>query len=204
MSSSWQLLVGHARAHHATITWNEARGLGISARQITTWTATGRLVRAAPNVYAVAGAPATWRQRLSVAAGSLGGWASHRAAAALWGLDGFSPRQIEVLVPYGLRRRRTEWTVDESRSIRGVDLDEVDDIPCTSLVRTILDVAAVAHPFRVAQALDHASRRWPGTLDAVTYDDVTKRRDETGKELLELYRDRERSRSVRPQVPDRS
>jgi hypothetical protein len=316
MSSSWPLLVGHARAHHATITWSDARGLGISPRQITSWTAAGRLVHAAPNVYVVAGAPTTWRQRLSVAAGSSGGWASHRAAAALWGLDGFSPRQIEVLVPYGLRRRRTEWIVHESRSIRGVDLDEVDDIPCTSLVRTILDLAAVAHPFRVAQALDHASRRWPGTLDAVdrryaelrrkgrrgcglmrdllderlgrgrytdsdfetktlrlvraiglpepelqhtvrdgrfvafidlawpaimwgiecdslehhlnerahnwdrrrrrrlkrlrwdlaevTYDDVTKRRHETGRELLELYRDRERSLSVRPQVPDRS
>ena len=106
MSSSWPLLVGHARAHHATITWSDARGLGISPRQITSWTAAGRLVHAAPNVYVVAGAPTTWRQRLSVAAGSSGGWASHRAAAALWGLNGFSPRQIEVLVPYGLRRRR--------------------------------------------------------------------------------------------------
>jgi hypothetical protein len=76
-------------------------------------------------------------------------------------------RQIEVLVPYGLRRRRPGWIVHESRSIRGVDLDELDDIPCTSVVRTILDLAAVAHPFRVAQALDHASRRWPGTLAAV-------------------------------------
>jgi hypothetical protein len=167
MSSSWSRLVGHTRSHHATITWHRAHELGISRPEITSWTDAGRLVHPAPGVYAVAGAPATWRQRVSIAAGSSAGWASHRAAAALWRLDGFPPRQVEVLVPYGLGRKRSDWIVHESRAIRGVDLDEVDGIPCTSVVRTVLDLAAVAHPFLVAQALDHASRRWPGTLDAV-------------------------------------
>ena len=47
----------------------------------------------------------------------------------------------------------------ESRTLRGVDLDEVDGIPCTSVPRTILDLPAVAHPFLVGQALDDACRR---------------------------------------------
>ena len=68
---------------------------------------------------------------------------------------------------HGSRRRRGDWVVHETRALRGVDLDEVDGIPCTSVARTIIDLAAVAHPFQVGLALDDASRRWPGTLEAV-------------------------------------
>jgi hypothetical protein len=166
-STSWTRLVDHARAHHATITGRRARELDIRPDELANWTRSGRLALDAPGVYVISGAPATWRQRLSIASGSTNGWASHRAAAGLWTLDGHPPRQVEVLVPHGLWRRRTAWTVHESRAIRGVDLDEVDGIPCTSLVRTVLDLAAVSHPFLVARALDDASRRWPGTLDAI-------------------------------------
>jgi hypothetical protein len=71
-------------------------------------------------------------------------------------------------VPHGLWRTRKDWIVHESRRLRGVDLDEVDGIPCTSIARTILDLPAVVHPFKVAQALDYACRRWPETLHAVS------------------------------------
>ena len=40
-------------------------------------------------------------------------------------------------------------------------------------------------------------------LVEITYDDVTKRRAETTRQLVELYRAREHARSVRPQPPDR-
>lgn len=102
-----------------------------------------------------------------VAATSTAGWASHRTAAALWRLDGFDPRQIEVLTPYARRRPRRDWVVHETRRLAGVDLHVVDGIPCTSLVRTVLDLPAVAHPFRAAQGLDHACRTRPGMLDAI-------------------------------------
>ena len=167
MSTSWSRFVDHTRAHHAVATWDEARGLGVSPDDLLAWHRAGRLLHPAPNVYVVAGAPPTWRQRVRVAAGSSAGWASHRTVAAVRDLDGFPPRTIEVLVPYGSRRRRGDWVVHETRALRGVDLDEVDGIPCTSVARTIIDLAAVAHPFQVGLALDDASRRWPGTLDAV-------------------------------------
>jgi very-short-patch-repair endonuclease len=167
MSTTWSRLVDHARSHHAVTTWAEAIALGARDDDLVNWQRSGRLVRPAPNVYVVAGSPPTWRQRVRVAACSTDGWASHRTAAALWGLDGFPPGKIEVLVPYGRRRRRGDWVVHETRALRSVDLDEVDGIPCTSVVRTVIDLAAVSHPFLVGQALDHASRRWPGSLAAV-------------------------------------
>ena len=119
-------------------------------------------------MYVIAGAPDSWFQQVRVAVGSSGAWASHRTAAALWRLDGFSTGRIEVLVPYGKRRRRTAWRVHETRAIRGVDLDEIDGIAVTSLARTLIDLAAVSHPIRVAQALDHACRHRPGTLQDVS------------------------------------
>lgn len=167
MDAAWVRLTNHARPRHATITWRAAAGLDIPGSTVTSWVEAGRLLRPAPGVLVVAGAPETWRQRVAIAAASGGGWASHRAAATLWGLDGFPPRQIEVLTLHGRRHKRTAWIVHETRTIRGVDLGEIDGIPCTSVVRTLLDLAAVAHPFLVGQALDHACRQWPGTLEAV-------------------------------------
>lgn len=167
MERAWQRLTDNARARHAVISWQAALGLGLAESTLTWWCRSGRLDRPAPGVLVVAGAPSTWRQRAAVAAMSGGAWASHRTAACLCGLDGFPPRQIEVVTVHGRRRKRTAWIVHESRSLRGVDLDEIDGIPCTSPVRTVLDLPAVSHPFHVAQALDHACRRQAGMLDAL-------------------------------------
>jgi very-short-patch-repair endonuclease len=165
----WGKLASEAVRRHGAIGWHAALALGVPESTLGSWVATGRLLRPAPGVLVVAGAPCTWRQRVSVAAVSGKAWASHRTAACLWELDGFPPRQIEVVTPYGLRRKRSQWIVHESRLLRGVDLDEVDGIACTSVVRTVLDLPAVAHPFRVAQALDHTCRRAPGTLEALAH-----------------------------------
>lgn len=55
----------------------------------------------------------------------------------------------------------------ETRRFGGVDIAEVEGIPCTSVARTVLDLPAVAHPFAVGQALDYACRTWPGMLDTI-------------------------------------
>jgi hypothetical protein len=165
--AAWARLSAHAACHHGVIGWGAAVDLGVSESTAISWIRSGRLLRAAPGTLVVAGAPPTWRQRAAVAEVSGGGWTSHRTAAALRELDGFPPRQIEVVTLHGRRRKRTDWIVHESRTLRGVDLDEVDGISCTTVVRTLLDLPAVAHPFLVGQALDHACRRDRGTLDEI-------------------------------------
>jgi hypothetical protein len=160
MSEPWKLLVRYARGHHGAISTTEARELGITGRSLHLWCVQGRLFRQAPEVYVVAGAAPSWRQQVYVAAHSTDGWASHRTAAVLWELDqGNRCPPVEVLTPKGRRReRRRDWIVHETRRLRGVDLDEVDGIPCTTVARTVLDLPAVAHPFVVAEALDAACR----------------------------------------------
>jgi hypothetical protein len=93
------------------------------------------------------------------------GLASHRTAAAAQSLDGHPRGIVEVVVERWKRSgRRPGYIVHESKDLRGVDLDEVDGIPCTSLVRTLIDLPAVEHPLRAEQALDHACRIDPGIL----------------------------------------
>jgi very-short-patch-repair endonuclease len=169
VSELWKLLVEHAQHHHGTISTGTAVDLGIRTTSLSAWCRQRRLLHVAPEVYVVAGSAPSWRQRVSVAVHSTGGWASHRTAARLWELEGFDGRHIDVLTPKGRRRERQgEWLVHESRRFRGVDLDEVDGIACTTVARTILDLPAVAHPFVVAQALDSACRRWPDALEMTT------------------------------------
>lgn len=166
MATLWSSLSDHAHRHHGTISTRSAEELGIATGLLSSWKRQGRLLQAAPEVFVVAGTPSTWHQRVTVAAASTGAWASHRTAAALWQLDGLDARHVEVLTLHGRRRTRDGWIVHETRRLQGVDLDQTDGIPCTSVARTLLDLSAVAHPFVVAQALDSACRRWPEMLEA--------------------------------------
>jgi hypothetical protein len=166
MSERWKRLVSYTHDHHGVISARVASELGIPGSALRSWCSQQRLARPAPEVYVVAGASPSWRQHVSVAVHSTDGWASHRTAASLWELDGQQSRHVGVLTPKGRRRERHgEWVVHETRRLRGVDLDEIDGIPCTAVARTILDLPAVVRPFAVAQALDTACRRWPDALE---------------------------------------
>jgi hypothetical protein len=54
--------------------------------------------------------------------------------------------------------KKTAYTIHESKDLRGGDLTQRDGIPCTSLIRTVIDLPAVEHRFRAEQALDHVCR----------------------------------------------
>jgi hypothetical protein len=158
-------VAAHAARHHGLVSWDQLRCEGLPEATIGGWVAQGRLERLAPEVYRIAGCPETWKQRVMLATLDSGGWASHRTSAAVRRLDGHPGMQIEVVVQRWKRSsRRPGYTVHESKDLKGVDLAEVDGIPCTSLVRTLIDLPAVEHPFRAEQALDHACRVDPGIL----------------------------------------
>jgi very-short-patch-repair endonuclease len=167
MDRLWQLVVGFTHVHHGAITVDEASALGVPPYRLAKWAHVGLLVRPAPNLYTIAGLPDTWHGRVRVATGSGAAWASHRTGAALRGLDGFERATIEVVTQRWRRRKRQAWTVHESRTLRAVDLDEVEGLPTTSAPRTILDLPAVAHPYLVGKALDHACRQDGTMLEAI-------------------------------------
>jgi hypothetical protein len=113
-----------------------------------------------PGVVRLAGSQGSWLQNLKAAqlwAGP-GAAISHRAAAALWRLDGNPQGIVEITVP----RKTTSpvhWIeVHVSKRLGAQDITEHRGILVTNLARTLLDLGAVQRPWRVQTALDHARR----------------------------------------------
>jgi hypothetical protein len=153
-----------AARQHGVVTWKQLLAC-LPRTTIESWVAVGHIHRVAPEVYRFTGAPETWRQRVMIAVLDSGGIASHRTAAALHGVDGHPGRVIEVTVERWQRSsRRSFYKVHESKDLRGPDFDTRDGIPCTSLIRTLIDLPAVEHVYRAEQALDDACRLDRGTL----------------------------------------
>lgn len=151
-----------AARQHSAVSREQARELGLSDDQIDHLLHRGVLARTAPRVYVLRGTAPTWRQRLMAAILSIpGSMASHRAAARLRLLEGYEAAPVEILVVRGRKRRRAPRgaILHETMDLKAKDLDEVDGIPCTSMVRTLVDLPAVSHEFRVGVALDQAHRR---------------------------------------------
>jgi len=146
----------------------------------------------------------------AVLAGGDGALLSHRAAAALWGLiDGY-PSVTDVLVLRSITRqrevrpRRVRAILDEDRAVQ-------DGIPCTSVARTLLDLATTVNQRTLDRALRRAeeaglfdrfaleailARSRPGTetlrtaIAVVAGDEATRRRLKSELELrfIELLR----------------
>ena len=94
-------------------------------------------------VYRMGGAPKTWRGDLLAAcwAGGAGTLASHRSAAELWGLPSARADLIELTCARWKRTRQPGLRVHESTRIDDPDRAVVANIPCTSVTRTLFDLA---------------------------------------------------------------
>ena len=82
---------------------------GLSSDTIDRRVSSAAWERLYPGIYRLAGVRATWKQSLLAACLGWGTGAviSHRAAAALWELPGFSPGTIELIVPRKRERAPT-------------------------------------------------------------------------------------------------
>ena len=94
-------LVEVAKGRFGVASWEEARGCGLSDRQILRRIAIGVIDEAAPGALVVGAAPRIWEQEVAVAvfASGLDAAASHMTAAALWGMLNTSGGRVDVVVP---------------------------------------------------------------------------------------------------------
>ena len=121
----------------------------------------GTITRLHRGVLSFAGAPLTWRARLMAATLSAGSsHASHRAAACLHGLDGFTePQPIEVTVARGRCPVRDDIVVHRWTGPEANDYMQVDSIATSGVATTLACLGAVVPALQVEQALDDALRR---------------------------------------------
>jgi len=155
-------------SHHALIRLDLAEAQGVTRKQLHRRVEQGLLDQVEDGIFRISGAPMTWHERLLVACWGQGpeAMASHRCSASLRRLDGFDRAPFEIVVPrWDRRRRRRGVIVHESTSLRGVDRNVVDGIPCTSIVRTLIDLPAVVPERRADQAFEDALRKRHCTVE---------------------------------------
>jgi very-short-patch-repair endonuclease len=150
-----------AAQQHGVFAYSHAEAHGFSRKQLLTRIHSGEIIAVHNGVFRMAGAPATWHHMMLAAALASGGEgvASHRSAARLWQLDGFSTDHIEITVPHAWGRRLQGVRVHESRLLLAEDRQIVNRIPVTGPELTLLQLGAVAPADMVEHALDDALRR---------------------------------------------
>ncbi len=148
-----------AKRQHGLVSRAQLLGTGMHPDAIWRRLRNGEWEEALPNVYRVSGAPVTWLQSLMAAClwGGEDAVASHRAASALWGLDGFEEGPLERTAgkkhQLGVRFRVHQPPVPPHLTTvrRGV--------PVTNAFRTMWDLAPVLIPDRREQVFDEMLRK---------------------------------------------
>ncbi|MGH2843675.1 MAG: DUF559 domain-containing protein [Solirubrobacteraceae bacterium] len=148
------------------VTWAQLRTIGIAPGTVRRWVATGYLIPTLPRVYAVGHRTEDERARLFSlilfagpnAALSHGtsahwrGWLRHRVPAT------------HITTP---RRIRTAFADVVFHGPREADRERVNDVPCTTVTQTLLDLAATERPkltLRALAQLDYERRLDAGAI----------------------------------------
>ena len=98
---------------------------------------------------------------------------SHRSAANKRGMRQSSRTGIDVISPRRAGRRRNGIDAHTSSTLLPRDSDIIDGIPCTTVARTLLDLAAILPRRQVERAFDQADVLQ--ALDADHIEDVLRR-----------------------------
>jgi hypothetical protein len=132
----------------------------VSRRMIDRAVESGELIRAAPEVYVLPGAPRTWKQRLMVAVLDAGPGAcvSHRAAAILLGIAKRGALEVVEITAPRTRSERLEGVIVHKPLdlVYERDVMIVDGIPCTGPLRTLVDLGVTESWLEVWDAIERA------------------------------------------------
>ena len=152
-----------ASCQHGAVSRLQLFELRISAKTIRRALETGELIWRAPGVYVVAGAPHTWRQNLMVAVLDAGPGAcvSHRSAALLLGIARRGMREyVEITSPRVRGHYAEDVIVHRPLDLRSErDVMEVDGIPCTGPLRTLVDLGVSESWLEVWDAIERAIQK---------------------------------------------
>jgi predicted transcriptional regulator of viral defense system len=146
-----------AERQHGVISRRQLLECGLSGTRIARWLEAGWLHRVHPHVYAVAHSALSLDGRLNAALRYGGDRAafSHTTAAWIWSLTEAQPSHIHLTVS-GRRRSLPAVRIHHSR---GIDRATCDELPVTSLARTLVDIAAMLSPRQLRRALSEADYR---------------------------------------------
>jgi hypothetical protein len=161
MDDKEALLHNTARDQFGVFTLAQSEACGFARSTISRRASRRIYERLYPGVYGIAGSQDSWYRKAIAAVFSARypACASHWSAAYLWGMTSRCPDVIEVTSRRHQRVQRLAFTLHESKDILESDIVQVDGIPVTSAVRTVVDLGASAPPWMVERCLDSGLRR---------------------------------------------
>lgn len=147
-----------AERQHGVVALSQLKGLGLSPSGVRTRVAAGRLHRVHRGVYAVGHSilKNEGRWLAAVLACGPGAALSHRAGAALLGLRPSARAVVDVTSPRRTGRKRAGIDVHAGDTLRAADVTSVSGIWCTTVSRTLLDLAEVLDRRALERACDQA------------------------------------------------
>lgn len=145
------------------VTRAQLHGNGLSNRTINRAEHAGLLTRLGRRTFALPGRRDGFERRVMAACLDTGGVASHRTAAALHRLNRFPPTpEVEVTVVHHRRHPASSLArVHGTTNLPSDDLVHVGPVPCTSVARTFLGLAALVPevaPAAISTAIGDAAR----------------------------------------------
>jgi len=165
-----------ARRQHGIVTRNQT---GVSSSSWHRSLRSGRLIQIHPGVARLVGTSSTPEQRIiaGVLAAGPNAVASHRSAAHLHGIPSVGPPPVDVIVRPNIDRPTQagqapkvapldDVIVHRPRDITRLKPARRDGIACTNILRTLVDLGAVA-PDAVHGAVGHALTNDLASLDAL-------------------------------------
>jgi predicted transcriptional regulator of viral defense system len=147
-----------AERQHGVVALRQLQLLGLSKSAVSRRARAGRLHRIHRGVYAV-GHPkligyAPWMA--AVLACGPKAVLSHRSAAGPWGLRPDDRLRSDISLPSPSARPKQAIEVHRSVTLTTDDITTVENIPCTSLGRTLVDLGDVVGTRAVERALEQA------------------------------------------------
>ena len=150
-----------ARRQHGVVTRAQLLDLGLTRHAIDHGVARARLHPVCAGVYAL-GRPELGRHgrwMAAVLACGPNAVLSHASAAALWAIGAHDRPESEVSVPVPGTRRRPGIVVHRRRTLRPDDVTYRLDIPVTTPVLTLIDLAARLPSNHLEAAINDADKR---------------------------------------------
>jgi very-short-patch-repair endonuclease len=155
------LVAGLAERQHGVVAAWQLLAEGRTRGEIKARLRAGRLHPLYRGVYAVGHSRVTKRGRVmaAVLAYGPGALASHRTAAWLWEVLSDNRPRTDVTVTGRSGASRAGIVLHRPRQLAEGDRTRVDGIPCTSVARTLLDIAATEPPRALRRAYEESERR---------------------------------------------
>lgn len=185
--SRWAAVQATARAQAGVVTRQQVLDAGFAAKEWMQLVRDGRLLAVHRGVYELF-SPRDWYQRehhVALLLSGDGSALSHRSAAAvhrLWGRGDQAATPLEVIVQR--KRRVAPPGVEIHRSdLAEGDVEVVQQLRVTTVVRTLIDLASVCEPEALAMAFESARKdatflkALAARLDAATAEGAEKLRE---------------------------